>query len=170
MGYELHAVIGRADLLADAARAMGEPVLLSQSLALLPMTDELFDTVTDGAATRFLGFWKLPGGFEYTLAQWSFGGPVAYVEAEYVGGAGRQRAAVWEGGVLPEHVLHVGVGESFPSQGSPISQVLRRLGAVRGSYVDEFEAVGLRRHRRTEDWADDTAPECRQRDLGEPER
>lgn len=153
MSYELHAVIGRADLLAEAARAVGEPVLLGQSLALLPMTDELFDTITDGTTTRLLGFWKLPGGFESTLARWSLGGPLAYVEAEYFGGVGEQRAAVWEGGTLPKDVLHVRQGEPFPTQGSPISQVLRRLGAVKGSYVDEFEAVGLRRHRCTEDWA-----------------
>ncbi|MGA4878423.1 hypothetical protein [Streptomyces lydicamycinicus] len=30
----------------------------------MPMTDEVFDPVTDGSAAEVLGFWRLPGGFE----------------------------------------------------------------------------------------------------------
>ncbi|MET8846651.1 hypothetical protein [Amycolatopsis sp. NPDC004625] len=37
-------------------------------------------------------------------------------------------------------------------RGSPISQALRALGVRRGSHLDEFDAAGLGRHRRTEDW------------------
>ncbi|MFZ4239691.1 hypothetical protein ACOZGD_31515 [Streptomyces murinus] len=64
------------------------------------MTDEVFDAVTDGGTEGALGFWRLPGGFEKLLARWSAAGPVAYVEAEYFGGTGEQRAAVSADGEL----------------------------------------------------------------------
>jgi hypothetical protein len=159
MAYELRALIGAEALLADVARDLARAVSLRQSLGLIPMTDELFDALSNGTPDRFLGFWKLPGGFEYTLAEWSTGGPLAYVEAEFFGGVGEQRAAVWVDGALPERSLHVAPGESLPDQGSPISQALRQLGVVRGTSVDEFDAVGLQRHRYTEDWAAEIAGE-----------
>ncbi|MEV8311993.1 hypothetical protein AB0P36_32930 [Streptomyces flavidovirens] len=69
-------------------------------MSLMPMTDALFDSVADGSDAGALGFWRLPGGFEKTLAYWSTDGPVAYVEAEYFGGVGEQKAAVWYGGTI----------------------------------------------------------------------
>src|SRR5258708_22051255 len=84
----------------------------------MPMTDELFDAVTDGSSDA-LGFWRLPGGFDRVLAGWSAGGPVAYVEAEYFGGTGTQRAVVWAGGVLVLGPLQNAEDEPFPAEGSP---------------------------------------------------
>ncbi|MEV6305855.1 hypothetical protein AB0M02_41015 [Actinoplanes sp. NPDC051861] len=107
------------------------------------MTDPLFDAVTDGTAERPLGFWKLPPGFDRELASWSSAGPVGYVEAEYFGGVGSQRAVLWDAGELV-------LGPLF--EGSPISQLLRRLGVEPVGDSDEFDAVGLGRHRETEDW------------------
>lgn len=87
-----------------ARRVAGVPesqvVPLGQGLSLMPMTDEVFDAVTDGSGGGGLGFWRLPGGFGTLLARWSAAGPIAYVEAEYFGGVGEQRAAVWVGGAL----------------------------------------------------------------------
>ncbi|MFB7576979.1 MULTISPECIES: hypothetical protein [unclassified Streptomyces] len=115
------------------------------------MTDEVFDAVTDGS-TAGLGFWRLPGGFERLLAQWSAAGPVAYAEAEYFGGVGEQRAAVWVDGTLALGPLDAPTRRWFSRAVSPISQALRRLGARRGLGEDEFEAVGLDRHRNNDDW------------------
>ncbi|MFC9287273.1 hypothetical protein ACFT0E_11430, partial [Streptomyces sp. NPDC057052] len=121
---------------------------------LMPMTDALFDSVADGSGVGALGFWRLPGGFEKALAAWSAGGPVAYVEAEYFGGVGEQRAAVWDGGTIVWGPLHVEEGQPFPPAGSPISQALRRLSVVAGAGEDEFSAVGLDRYRHGEAWID----------------
>ncbi len=55
---------------------------------MVPMTDELFDAVSDGASERPLGFWKLPGGFDRVLADWSTAGPIGYIEADYFAGDG----------------------------------------------------------------------------------
>ncbi|MER5519840.1 hypothetical protein [Streptomyces sp. NPDC002763] len=51
MGYELRAVIAGDELLRDASRGVaGARVApLRQGLSLMPMTDEVFDAVTDGS-------------------------------------------------------------------------------------------------------------------------
>ncbi|MFB8000373.1 hypothetical protein ACFC4G_47455 [Streptomyces sp. NPDC056002] len=48
--------------------------------------------------------------------------------------------------------MRLAEGEPSPTTGTPISQALRRLGAAKGNYVDEFSAVELGRHRDTGDW------------------
>jgi hypothetical protein len=120
-------------------------------LSIMPMTDELFDAVTDGSSDA-LGFSRLPNGFDRVLAGWSAGGPVAYVEADYFGGTGTQRAVVWAGGALVLGPLQNAGDEPFPAEGSPISQALRRLGVQRGEAFDEFAAAGLQQHRRSLGW------------------
>ncbi|WP_406332450.1 hypothetical protein [Streptomyces sp. NBC_00203] len=154
MAYDLQAVIAGGEVLRAASRDLPAARLasLGQSLSLMPMTDALFDSVADGSDTGALGFWRLPGGFEKTLADWSTAGPVAYVEAEYFGGVGEQQAAVWDGGTIVLGPLHVKEGEPLPPAGSAISQALRRLGVVASAGEDEFSAVGLDRHRHGEGW------------------
>ncbi|UED85650.1 hypothetical protein [Streptomyces profundus] len=153
MGYVLHALIARDELLRTTSRDIPEArvVPLCQGLSLVPMTDALFDAVTDGGVGE-LGFRRLPGGFGGPLARWSAGGPVAYAEAEYFGGTGEQRAAVWADGALA-----LGPWESSPDPGlpeaiSPISRALRRLGARSDPGEDEFQTVGLNRRRDTDAW------------------
>ena len=154
MGYELQAVIAGDGLLRAASRDVpGARVApLHQGLSLMPMTDEVFDAVTDGSTAEVLGFWRLPGGFDGLLAQWSATGPVAYVEAEYFGGVGMQKAAVWADGVLEFGPVDVPTRRRFHRAVSPISQALRRLGARGSLGEDEFEAVGLDRHRDNDGW------------------
>ncbi|MGC0334520.1 hypothetical protein RKD23_007510 [Streptomyces sp. SAI-170] len=154
MGYELQAVIAGDELLRAASHDVpGARVApLRQGLALMPMTDEVFDAFTDGSTSGVLGFWRLPGGFERVLTQWSTAGPVAYVEAEYFGGVGEQRAAVWTDGALAVGPLDVPAKQWLSRAVSPISQALRQLGARSSLGEDEFEAVGLDRHRKNDDW------------------
>lgn len=127
MSYDLQAVIAGGEALRTASRDLPAARLasLGQGLSLMPMTTDLFDSVADGSSTRALGFWRLPGGFEKTLADWSTVGPVAYVEAEYFGGVGEQQAAVWDGGTIVLGPLYVQEGQPFPPAGSAISQALR---------------------------------------------
>jgi hypothetical protein len=162
MMYILEAIIGSESALRkvvlDQPNAVFVP--LKQGVALVPMTDKFLSAVTDGTSDRPLGFWKLPGGFEPLLAEWSEDGPVGYVEAEFYGGYGGQRAALWVDGKLALGPLVVGDGERFTADGSerfavdgsPISQILRRLGVVKDNFYDEFEAVGLGRHQHTSEW------------------
>lgn len=154
MAYELRAVIaGDAPLRSAAQHVPGARApTLAQVLALMPMTDEVFDAVTDSGSTEPPGFRLLPGGFEKTLAEWSAAGPVACVEAEYFGGVGRQRAALWADGPLAAGPWDKPRKLRLFRTPSPISHVLRRLGAASGLGEDEFAAVGLDRHRTNDGW------------------
>ncbi|MFF7157434.1 hypothetical protein [Streptomyces sp. NPDC008139] len=152
--YCLQAVIAAESALRELAGSTTEACIvpLGQRLWLLPMTDALFDAVAIAGASELNGFWKAPAGFDRLLTACSETGPVAYVEADYFGGAGTQTAQVWDAGKVVLGPLRLAEGEPSPATGTPISQVLRRLGAARGSHVDEFSAVGLGRHRDTDDW------------------
>ncbi len=154
MGYFLQAVVSTEPVLRTVAGSVeGACVVpLGQHLSLLPMTDELFDAVTAAGGGELAGFWKVPAGFADTVATCSAGGPIAYVEADYFGGSGTQSAQVWAGGETVLGPLHSASEEPAPADGSPISQALRRLGAVKGEHFDEFDAIGLGRHRDTDDW------------------
>ncbi len=79
---------------------------------------------------------------------------VAYLEAEYFGGASSETAQVWDGGHVVLGPLHLAENEPPPADGSPISQALRRLGVDKRDHHDEFDAVGLGRFRETDDWLD----------------
>jgi hypothetical protein len=75
--------------------------------------------------------WRLPGGFDKHLANWSAAGDlVAHVAAEYFGGVGEQHAAVCANGALALGPLHIAEEQPLDPDGSPISQALRRLGAA----------------------------------------
>ncbi|MEV7560911.1 hypothetical protein [Streptomyces sp. NPDC089795] len=154
MSYELQAVIAEGEVLRRLARELptARPASIGQGLSLMPMTKALFDEAAAGAGGGALGFRRLPEGFAKVLADRSAGGPVAYVEAEYFGGTGEQRAAVWDGGTLVLGPLHVEEGRPSPPAGSPISQALRRLGVVASVDQDEFSTVGLARHRHSAAW------------------
>src|SRR5690349_8305985 len=102
MAYTLEAVISPVTVLHTVTQEHAGAVIvpLRQGLSLMPMTDELFDALTDGSRDQPPGFWKLPGGFARVLAAWSHRGPVAYVEADFFGGVGSQCAAAWDGGTV----------------------------------------------------------------------
>jgi hypothetical protein len=152
--YVLEALIAKADLLGTLAQdlAGSRLALLAQGFALMPMTLPLAHSLADGRDDHPLGFRRLPGGFDRFLADRSQDGPIAYVEADYFGGTGEQRAAVWDAGALVFGPLHLPEYEPFPAEGSPVSQALRRLGVEAGEAFDEFDAAGLQAHRQTEEW------------------
>ncbi|MEU7723169.1 hypothetical protein [Streptomyces tibetensis] len=160
MSYDLRAVIAAGEALRVATRglAAARTTSIGQGLALLPMTDALCESLADGDRGGALGLPRLPGGFEKILADWSTGGPVAYVAAEYFDGVGEQGAAVWDGGGVVLGPLRMEEGEPFAPAGSPVSQALRRLGVVRSAGQDEFSVVGLDRHRHTEAWCAGHSP------------
>ncbi|SDD79440.1 hypothetical protein SAMN05216174_11833 [Actinokineospora iranica] len=125
---------------------------LGHHLSLLPMTTALRAAVARVGAPPEAGFADLPAGFDRALAACSVHGPVAYLEAEYFGGVGAQSAQVWDGGNVVLGPLYLAEGEPFPAEGTPISRALRRLGVTSGGHRDEFDAVGLHRHRDTLGW------------------
>lgn len=159
MGYRLQAVIATEPVLRELIGSVKDArvVPLGQHLSLLPMTDVLIDAVTVAGAPELDGFWMAPAGFGRALAECSAHGLVGYVEAEYFGGVGMQTAQVWDGGKAVLGPVHLAEGEPTPAGGSPISQALRRLGVAKGDHFDEFAAVGLGRHRDTDEWLSSTS-------------
>ncbi|WP_371497666.1 hypothetical protein OG871_17115 [Kitasatospora sp. NBC_00374] len=154
MSYELNALAATAELLNVVAAEVpvARVVRLEQGLALIPMTDRLHAALHQPAGAQQTGFAYFPGGLARRLEAWSQSAPIAYLEAAYFGGEGSQSAAVWVDGRLTLGPLHLGEDDPDPAEGTPISQALRRLGARGGAGADEFETVGLGRHRHLEDW------------------
>ncbi|MFE7188987.1 hypothetical protein [Kitasatospora sp. NPDC057541] len=162
MSYELQALIGPAELVAVAAAevsaARSRP--LAQGLALIPATPEFLAALRFGdeepAHPGAAGFHWFSVGLERRLAAWSKAGPIACVEADFFGGTGTQRAALWADGRLALGPFTSGEPGPFPPEGSPISRVLRHLGVHLPAGTadrDEFDAVGLAAHRTTAAWA-----------------
>jgi len=154
--YVLQCVIAPVPALAPCrAFANGVVADLGQGLGLVPMTRALFDEVRSSAEgdPRFEPAQLFPPGFEVVLADWSVVDSVVYVEAEYFGGVGSQFAAVWRDGALALGPLVLAEDDPRPAPGmSPISQALRYLGVSADGHYDEFDAIGLGRHRGVEDW------------------
>lgn len=156
MTYVLQGVIGSTAAIRPC-HALAHAVVadLGHGLGLMPMTDDLFDELSQGhdPDPRFVSCQRFPPGFDTMLAAWSTVDPVAYVEADYFGGVGSQFAAVWQHASLVLGPLHKTEDEPAPPPGmSPISQALRRLGVSAEGHHDEFAAVGLGRHRWTHHW------------------
>lgn len=163
MSYELQALIGTRELLTLAAAEVpaARVVPLAQGLALIPVTSAVLAALQGDGGVRGsgggAGFGWHSDGFELRLAAWSKAGPIACVEADYFGGSGTQRAAVWADGGIALGPLTIGEFEPSPAEGTPISRALRRIGArTEEGRVDEFESVGLGRHRSTGGWAEST--------------
>lgn len=82
-----------------------------------------------------------------TMEQWfrglSTGTAIAYVETEYFAGEGFERAVVWRDGAPVLGPLD-GAGA--------INRALKFLGVVAEPGREEFDVVGLGRHRTLEEW------------------
>ncbi|MEV8096648.1 hypothetical protein [Kitasatospora sp. NPDC085879] len=155
MSYELNALLATADLLDVVAAEVpvAQVARLAQGLALIPMTERLHGVLNVPGDRTEPGFTRFPAGFGRRLEAWSQAGPIAYVEADFFGGAGTQQAAVWLHGRIELGPLRTEEGEPSPDEGTPISQALRRLGAtVAQGRFDEFDAIGLGAQRRSADW------------------
>lgn len=116
-------------------------------MAIIPLTDELFDEISAsedlGAFEDVDKFYKLSPRVEAWVKRISLNSPVGYLEADYFGGNGGQSAIAWSDGLRVVGPLH--------TEGA-INQVLSFLGVRSGKDCDEFDAVGLGRHRETSDW------------------
>lgn len=147
MGHQITALIAKPSLL-DAFAVkyrLHRPVGLEQGLSALPLLDEHIDLISPDSAEPINGFHCLSEGLMQILALASADGALAYVETEYFGGYGTQGAMLFESGRNVAVVGDIG----------PINRVLRRMGVkITDGVLDEFEAVGLQRHRHTEDWLD----------------
>ncbi len=164
MAYYLKAVLGELKRLQAVASAMPPSVVvpLADELGLIPLTEELFDAINKGSAENYekteqQHFTYLSTQVASWLEALSARTTIAYVEAEYFGGVGDQCAVAWQDGIE--------VSPPTKAKDS-INQALRLLGVRALSGQDEFDTVGLGRHRTMEGWVDEGI--ARQRMTIEP--
>jgi hypothetical protein len=152
MGHHLEALVipEAAVVLARAELQHTRAIALTRALYLVPIVDASFDALRerfpDASDPFYSEFWKLVGPVVLVAKRLSHTGAVAYIETDYFGGVGGQAAMVWRAG---EVVMPAAKGKR-----GPVSAALRLLGAKAGRSNDEFDAVGLGRHRHTDDWLD----------------
>jgi hypothetical protein len=164
MAYTLNAVIADLELL----RAVPDLAVVSlpQGKGLVPLTGKFWDEHQaqplirqwegreapdddfDSADERRVYIDRATASFAWLAdlcARLSAapGAVVAYVEADFFGGAGRQAAAVWAAGEL----VFAPVVDA-----AAINRALARIGVTRAGGADEFAALGLDRCRMTERW------------------
>ncbi len=140
--YELNALLAERETLSRHASEChsGRVVPLAQGIAMVPMTDALYEEIGGGGEVAALS------GLSPAVEEWakriSQDSAVAYVEAGYTGGIGGQKAVAWSRG---QRVLGPVAAQDA------INQSLRLLGvSAAGTGSDEFDAVGLGAHRHTE--------------------
>ncbi len=146
MAYTLQALIADAAVIEANSSAEDAIVMLPQGKALLPLVKSirirmgisclpLTDDGKNAASEEMAALCRaLPTQ-----------GKVAYVEAEIFGGAGTQACILAELGRVDSP--YVGI--------DAINRALQFLGVEKGTCIDEFEALGLGRHRETEEWVAD---------------
>jgi hypothetical protein len=146
MGHSIAGFIARTEVLRAGTRHLRHAVIasLEQGFGFLPATDALDDELGGGESPHE-EFWRLTQGLARLGAEMSRGGPVAYVETDYFGGSGDQAAMVWEDGEV--------LSEPRKTRLGAINDALLRLGVEKGDADDRFDALGLGRHRHTDDWA-----------------
>lgn len=116
---------------------------LPQGYGMIPLTDEvrkrlklLFCPLTDGDE-------NLPAELIGLCVAISQKAQAAYVEAEFFGGNGMQASVVFNGDENSGSLI---------IDGHAINEALAEIGVQRFDHVDEFVALGLNKHRDTEDW------------------
>ena len=150
MAYFLEALLfrsGKVDAAVLPFRA-ARVVSLTGELSLVPLTDELLREIScaQRAAVDEL---RANSPARHALDSWarqaSQRGCVGYIVAEYFGGGGSQFGVAWSDGDVVLGPLR---------QDDAINQVLRFLGVTPGAGQDEFDSVGLGRHRHTHEWVE----------------
>src|SRR5437016_6585410 len=123
----LNAIVGSAGTLGTLCARHREAhlVALESGFAMVPVTESLLRAISrasllKGWSGNVPGFTCLNGSLVALLLELSKTGPVAYMETEYFGGAGKQAAAAYR---LGAEVYLEGA-----SDGRPINHALRAIG------------------------------------------
>ncbi|WP_313919033.1 hypothetical protein [Tahibacter sp.] len=129
-----------------ASHQLPAPIALTEVLGLLPLDEDVLDTLLPEPPEDFVaGFNTLSPPLMAALKAGSQRATLLYFETEYFGGMGTQGAAVFRDG-------DVVFGPQAAELG-PINNALAVLGVrTVPPAVDEFETVGLHRHRSTDEW------------------
>lgn len=136
----------------DAKYPAATVIPLKQGFGLIPLTQDFRNAVQSPKGKRIWTEEELLHslhGITDVLTKIgraaSHSSAIAYIETEYFGGEGVQGALVWsDGEIVLEPLISASIG--------PINSALRELGVQRGRARDEFDALGLGKHRQTDAW------------------
>ncbi|SES88496.1 hypothetical protein [Paenibacillus sp. NFR01] len=119
---------------------------LNNDLLTIPMSDELYDEINEFKGTSFDNYEYLTDKIGLLCEELSMICRTAFIEAEYFGGVGSQNSMVWDNQKV---IFHETLTEHA------INRALKLLGVNSDNNKDEFDTVGLGRHRFVEDWIND---------------
>jgi hypothetical protein len=148
MAYQLQAFLGGREVLeplVSVFRGARLVPLQVEPLVLAPFVQVLRTAVQSRGADEQPGwpFSLLSPEGASCVGEVCAAGAFAYVEAEFFGGAGHQSAVGFRDGAI--HLGPVAARDA-------INQALRFLGVQPAGKQDEFDTVGLFRHRSTDAW------------------
>lgn len=149
MGYYLSAFIVKTNDLTCFLTSFSNArkIDLDQGISLIPLTEELFDEMNNFSVNEsILDFVYLTTQIETGILALLNGRTIAYVEADYFGGQGRQSGVLWKNGKRDA---------TFIYDPKAINKSLVVIGVVADSGKDEFDTLNLGRHRYTSDWIED---------------
>jgi hypothetical protein len=137
-------------------------VQLTAGLTMLPLTDDVLkhlDTA-DSGDERIKPDWILRRKAATLAQRMSADRKVLYVCGETFGGPGTQEAVGWYEGRLfygPAGTCDLEADREpgyqvVPPRESAVNGGLRAMGVQAAPGVDEYETIGLTRHRMTDDW------------------
>jgi hypothetical protein len=149
VGYAIEALLGAAGVLEPLTRdyRIARVVELDRGLAMIPMVEILRNAIQrqnhDPEKEPNWPFWHFSPEGAMTVAETCEQGALAYVEARFYAGVGTQASVGWRDGALRHGPL---------ASKDAINQALRFLGVEAQDGKDEFDTVGLGRHRLTDMW------------------
>ncbi len=160
MGHNIQGFIARDEGLRKESGVLpGSRVIpLSLGFGFLPVNEQLCG---DNDPVPFEHMLRLSAQLGAWAESVSANFPVAYIETDYFGGIGCQSALAWVGEKMVFGPVQTssswvdGKYVSTPLLDKAINQALRLIGVVRGLVLDEFDALGLDRHRSNESWLSD---------------
>jgi hypothetical protein len=142
MGHCIRAIVTSRDV-ADQLRALYPQLPLvtaRQGYVILPVDDHFLDSVTESRPPQSTATFMLQTNtFCNLLVELSRLGTLAYIETDYFGGNGAQRAAVFREG-------KVAMEPEWRKSGV-INRALKLIGVKRGLLGDRFAALGLPEYR-----------------------
>jgi hypothetical protein len=153
MGYYLQAFICRQpdESILKNTFDTAVSVDLGQELALIPMTEELFDQINSLSTSPSVDkFEYMTENVEQKVLDAIGNRRLAYVEAEYFGGKGGQIAIIWCDN-RREQLLSFGQNK--------INEVLKGFGVTANEGQDEFVTLGFGLRRNTREWIDKRRPQ-----------
>lgn len=149
MSYVLQAILakeGVIDQLLTVLKA-GKKISLEQGFAMIPLDEALIDRIdASPEANSIPDLIYLTDAFEEKVLGMLGEAKFGYLESEFFGGSGGHQGIVWEAG---KRILKV--SESY----SGANRILRELGVRRTSQLDEFDCMGLGRHRSVDEWLEE---------------